>query len=26
LIRRPEYKRETWNDILSLKEKIKELI
>ena len=25
LIRRPEYKRETWNDILSLKEKFKEL-
>ena len=26
LIRRPEYKRETWNDILNLKEKIKELV
>lgn len=25
LIRRPEYKRETWNDILNLKEKFKEL-
>ena len=25
LIRRPEYKRETWNDLLMIKEKIEEL-